>query len=378
MKKRLLSLLLAVVLCIGLLPVGALAADGDVTVYPDVFDEDGDVVKASEVTNPWFKRAGPVYSGSEGADTLSGQYYIVQNDVTIKGNLTVDGSNGGLVLCAGATLTIEGALILSNNNDFHIYGETTTSGNTGKLVINNSGDGAAIQSDFTYGGSLAIHSGNLEINSASGSLVKNVTLRVENTNQNQNGPIYTVMKATRTDASGSKELKYEDWAGLAADKTDLTGSTLVIEYCKHTNNDEQEYITDKETDADGHWHHRHCTTCGFSWASEQYPLAAVPVDKDTHKIYCDVCENYVPKTEAHTEPVTVKAVPTEDGKGHTNKVCGVCDYALGEPEAHTYIKNTNGSCDTCDFTPFMSDSEGNLYDKDSYQEAFEKAAIFLF
>ena len=374
MKKRLLSLLLAVVLCIGLLPVGALAADGDVTVCPDVFDEDGDVVKASEVTNPWFKRAGPVYSGSEGADTLSGQYYIVQNDVTIKGNLTVDGSNGGLVLCAGATLTIEGALILSNNNDFHIYGETTTSGNTGKLVINNSGDGAAIQSDFTYGGSLAIHSGNLEINSASGSLVKNITLRVENTNQNQNGPIYTVMKATRTDASGSKELKYEDWAGLAADKTDLTGSTLVIEYCKHTNNDEQEYITDKETDADGHWHHRHCTTCGFSWASEQYPLAAVPVDKDTHKIYCDVCENYVPKTEAHTEPATVKAVPTEDGKGHTNKVCGVCDYALGEPEAHTYIKNTNGSCDTCDFTPFMSDSEGNLYDKDSYQEAFEKAA----
>ena len=82
----------------------------------------------------------------------------------------------------------------------------------------------------------------------------------------------------------------------------------------------------------------------------------------------------MPKTEAHTEPVTVKAVPTEDGKGHTNKVCGVCDYALGEPEAHTYIKNTNGSCDTCDFTPFMSDSEGNLYDKDSYQEAFEKAA----
>ena len=372
MKKRLLSLLLAVVLCIGLLPVGALAADGDVTVYPDVFDEDGDVVKASEVTNPWFKRAGPVYSGSEGADTLSGQYYIVQNDVTIKGNLTVDGSNGGLVLCAGATLTIEGALILSNNNDFHIYGETTTSGNTGKLVINNNGDGAAIQSDATYGGSLVIHSGKLEINSASGSLVKNVTLRVENTNQNQNGPIYTVMKATRTDASGSKELKYEDWAGLAADKTDLTGSTLVIEYCEH---DDYEFIPDEGSATTTH--HMHCKACGFTWTSDECftesTLDGYQSNGETgHTLKC-ICSRET--TEPHNEvaPGEGEAVPTLDGTGHVSKSC-VCGYTSAKPEAHTYTNSTNGSCDKCGFTPFMSDSKGNLYEKEDYEKAFEKAA----
>lgn len=55
----------------------------------------------------------------------SGQFYIVQDNVTISGDLTVDGSQaGGLILCANATLTVNGALIHTGGTKFSIYGQT--------------------------------------------------------------------------------------------------------------------------------------------------------------------------------------------------------------------------------------------------------------
>ena len=55
----------------------------------------------------------------------SGQFYIVQDNVTISDDLTVDGSQaGGLILCANATLTVNGALIHTGGTKFSIYGQT--------------------------------------------------------------------------------------------------------------------------------------------------------------------------------------------------------------------------------------------------------------
>ena len=78
------------------------------TVTVDSVDPaSGDIEQSSGVN-----RKGPLLVSSNTDVTLSGQYYIVQNDVTIDGDLTVDGSQiGGLVLCANATLTITGALV---------------------------------------------------------------------------------------------------------------------------------------------------------------------------------------------------------------------------------------------------------------------------
>ena len=114
--------------------------DGDVTIYPDDVNANGDIIP---YTN--FSRTGPLLTGTE--TTLSGQYYVVQGTVTIDGDLTVDGSqDGGLVLCQGAKLTINGALIHTGGKQFYIYGQSNNGADTGELIINNSnGDGAAIR-----------------------------------------------------------------------------------------------------------------------------------------------------------------------------------------------------------------------------------------
>ena len=365
MKKRLLSLLLAVVLCIGLLPVGALASD-EITVNTDLVDDNGEITM-----DTGYSRRGFAYSGSDTAATIDdSNWHVIQADVTVGGDLTL-GGGGGLVLGAGATLTVNGALILKDNSSFHIYGRTGES-ETGKLIINHTGDGAAIRSDSA--GVLTISSGKLEISSTSGELVKNVKLDVSNTKK-QGFNSCTVMKATRTNTSGStEELKYEDWAGIAPSETDLKGSNLVIEYCEHEYSYDFEFIPDEGSTAT---HHMRCKVCGFTWASDECftesTLDGYQANGETgHTLKC-ICGRET--TEPHNEeaPGEGEAVPTLDGKGHVSKSC-VCGYTSAKPEAHTYTNSTNGSCDKCGFTPFMSDSKGNLYDKDSYQEAFEKAA----
>ena len=167
MKKKVLGLLMAAVLCLCLLPVGA-AADGDVTVMYDGVDEASGDIKRSGGGS----RNGTVLTASDTDVTLpSGQFYIVQDNVTISDDLTVDGSQaGGLILCTNATLTVNGALIHNGGRAFHIYGQTLTESgkDTGKLVINNSnGGGAAIRttSTSTSKPQLSINSGELEIRS---------------------------------------------------------------------------------------------------------------------------------------------------------------------------------------------------------------------
>ena len=362
MKKRLLSLLLAVVLCIGLLPVGAGAAD--VEINTDLVDKDGRIT-----TDAGYSRSGSVYTGSGTSDTIDDErWHIVQGSVTVEGDLTL-GGGGGLVLDAGATLTVNGALILkgSRSNSFHIYGKTGDSETeTGKLVINNTGDGAAIRSEST--GTLTISSGKLEINSTSGELVKNVKLNVSNTKQEDNDSC-TVMKATRTDASGStEELKYEDWAGCAAAETDLKGSKLVIEYCKHEHYDDQELIKDTGTT-----HRRHCKVCGFTWASEECnfenPDHCVRNPEDDANTHIPVCECGNQGTPVGHTSATV---PTANGQKHISG-CAFCDWTEGGESEHDF-SDGDGSCKECGITPIMRDSDGDLYDKENYKKAFEKAA----
>ena len=388
MKKRVLSLFMAFVLCLTLLPAPALAVTADTTeqnaagagggVYAD-----GEESKASEGGNvllyantPESGDTGIVldgidkngkigqgdeltdycsYGGSEGDETWNAAaIYLIKSDVTIKGNLTVSPSVGEvrLVLGAGAKLTIEGALILGGGGEFYIYGVSNNGKNAGRLIIENpEGAGAAVRSTDAGTPTIHIFSGELEIHGNGQKLIDGAKL--ESTNH--------IHKGTLDD----EVLSPAEWG-----VTSLEGGKLVIEYCTH-DNDDQEYVADSGS---SDTHHRYCTACGFTWASEEcftggFLSGIRSIGEAGHTLKC-ICGRE--KTESHTEE-RGKTVPTLDGKGHVSKSC-VCGYTSEKPEEHTYIESTNGSCDTCGFMPFMSASDGSMYHKDNYQEAFQKAA----
>lgn len=364
MKKRIFSLLLALAMVLSLMPVGALAATEP--AYYDTVKADGTIERGGG--QMWAD----LYTETSSDSVTWGEVsYVIKNDVTINGDLTINArsSFARVLLCDGAKLTINGALkFAQGTRPLYVYGQTDqNTGEVGTLVINHTGSGAAIQSESTNGSTLSIHGGTLEINSASGDLVKNITLEVQNSYLGTSS--CTVMKATRTDASGhSEELKHGDWAGLAPAETDLKGSKLVIEYCGHRA-DDATYTHNEGTDT----HTETCTVCGFAQTVE-CDLYAVSVTDTMHTMGCYRCDNRH-AAESHTlDTENTDYVVTADGKGHSNSVCRVCTYSFGGSEAHTYDDTTNGSCDKCGFLPILEgakgeDGTGNLY-KD-LETAFE-------
>lgn len=364
MKKRIFSLLLALAMVLSLMPVGALAATEP--AYYDTVKADGTIERGGG--QMWAD----LYTETSSDSVTWGEVsYVIKNDVTINGDLTINArsSFARVLLCDGAKLTINGALkFAQGTRPLYVYGQTVqNTGEVGTLVINHTGSGAAIQSESTNGSTLSIHGGTLEINSASGDLVKNITLEVQNSYLGTSS--CTVMKATRTDASGHcEELKHGDWAGLAPAETDLKGSKLVIEYCGHRA-DDATYTHNEGTDT----HAETCTVCGFAQTVE-CDLYAVSVTDTMHTMGCYRCDNRH-AAESHTlDTENTDYVVTADGKGHSNSVCRVCTYSFGGSEAHTYDDTTNGSCDKCGFLPILEgakgeDGTGNLY-KD-LETAFE-------
>ena len=324
-----------------------LAESGD--IFPDTVDADGSIIRHTS-----WRRNGPIYEGGDGdADFTDGQSYVVQgSDVTIHGNLTVGGI-GTLILCQGAKLTVEGALICSGS--YSIYGQSDKGNNAGRLVIKNSlneNGGAAIRSDSTYPPSLGIYSGELEIHSGnSDKLVDGVKLSSTN----------HIHMGTRDGTAVSPEV----WG---ADS--LEGKTLTLAYCQHEHSADQELIPD----SGGAAHHRHCKACGFDWASEacdfDNPDHYVPNPKDKANTHFSVCEcGNVSTTPAKHEPF---AIPTDDGKGHTQR-CQYCLYTSTENnpvEEHHY--KADGECENCGFKPAARDAAGNLYE--SVGDALKAAA----
>ena len=128
MKRRLLSLTMALALCLSLLPVTALA--GDITVGYIYYTwenntltkhTDGTVTTATEVT-----ASDTAWGGSDSME----YWYVAQGEVTINQRVTVTG-NVHLILADGCTLTVNGGIQVAENNSLTIYGQ---SGGTGKLI----------------------------------------------------------------------------------------------------------------------------------------------------------------------------------------------------------------------------------------------------
>ena len=368
MKKRIFSLLLALAMVLSLMPAGVWAAETTETAYPDGFDKDGNVVEASkDAVTPWFNREGPVFNTDTYDDvTFSGKFYIVQGDVTIHGNLTVNGNaSGGLVLCEGAMLTVTGALIHSGGSQFYIYGQSYKDngngarGTTGRLIIQNSkGDGAAIRSTASSAPSLNISSGKVEIyGGKSEKLINGVYLTSTS----------SVHKVTLDGETASPE---------TLGSSSLNGKTLVLEYCEHIDADTV-WIKDDDTQ-----HHWACSTCGFVSSKKETHSVALPVawTETTHTLRCEYCD-YTAAPANHDFTKLPSPEVSSDGKGHVSEMCEACGYTSGTTEPHHY--GTDGSCDTCGFLPVFEDGAGNLYaynGSDSIMklnEAIEKGATYF-
>ena len=327
MKKRVWSLFLALALCLAMMPQTALAEAGGVstagggekTIDLDGIDEkDGSIKKSDGIA-----RTGPVLTATD--TDLCGRYYIVQEDITIDGDLTVDGmKDGGLVLAAGATLTINGALKHNGGNMFCIYGQTSSSGETGQLIIKNSkDDGAAIRTTAASASStpsLHIYSGKVTIHGGrSGKLVEGVEL-------------YNGSKIHKGTLDG-KAVSPAAWTS----KSVIEGNTLVLAYCDH---DHATYTPEDETQ-----HKKHCADCGFVATQARncnFDGAGgyVAAGEEGHYQKC-VCGNTGSEKATHMNTT----MPTEDGTKHTSR-CKDCGYTLENSTAqdHTYV---NGKCSEC-------------------------------
>ena len=304
----------------------------EVKINPDGADANGDIIKDTS-----FDRTGPVLT--ENDTTLSGKYYIVQGDITISGDLTVDGSKeGGLVLCQGATLTVEGALIHSGGNGFYIYGQSNNGADTGELIINNSnGDGAAIRT--ASDARLGINSGKVTIISGNSKELIGDHITLYSTKSIHEGIL-----------DGEAKLPSE-WGNSS-----ISGGKLVLEYCGH---DHAAYTPSGDT------HHiKSCAQCGFNTGSS--PKIAdcgsdgfdryVSDGANGHYQKCPCGNTFGEKIEH-----TIETLPTNDGKKHTSK-CGSCGYTpeSGTEAEHSYDENSQ--CIVCYFQPILQGANGNLYD----------------
>ena len=290
-------------------------------INPDGVDANGNII-----TDTSYIRTGPLLTASD--KNLSGKYYIVQGNITINGDLTVDGSQmGGLVLCDGATLTVKGALIHTGGSAFYIYGQTLATGSngTGKLVIKNSLDnGAAIRSDNTYPPSLSINSGVVEICAGkSDKLVDGVSLF-------SSKPIHKGIL-------DGNVVPLSDWS----QNPSISGTSLVLEYCEHPN--------PAYTPSGSAKHKKSCTQCGFNTSGLSKNLVDCTFDGtggyaqgdvNGHYALC-ICGNRATAATAHD----MKTTWTDDGQWHTSK-CTACGYTSGEPQEHTY---KDGTCTVCGY-----------------------------
>ena len=319
---------------------GQIAPLADVTINPDGADANGNIVKDTS-----FDRTGPVLTKND--TTLSGKYYIVQGHITISGDLTVDGSKeGGLVLCQGATLTVEGALIHSGGNGFYIYGQSNGGAAAGELIINNSsGGGAAIQSTSASAPRLGISSGKVTINGGSSKkLVDNVEL-------------YSTKPIHEGILDGDAKLPSE-WG-----KSSISGGELVIEYCGH---DHPTYTPSGDTQ-----HIKSCTQCGFNTGGSTLKATCgddgakgyVSDGADGHYQQCH-CGNKFGTLEGHDTSYLLS-----DGNHKHIAGCGTCGYQSGSPEAHVW---EGDGCKLCGFIPVATGDFDYIFE--SVQDALDALA----
>ena len=119
MRKRFLSLLCVLALCLGLLPVTALAATVENITYLDENGTQQTAASATQVTN----------SDTQWTDG----WYVAQSNITIDGTVTISG-NVHLILEDGCNLTVNGGILLQSDSNMYIYAQSTEKERMGSLT----------------------------------------------------------------------------------------------------------------------------------------------------------------------------------------------------------------------------------------------------
>ena len=128
MKRRLLSLTMALALCLSLLPVTAGAGE-QVSYIECSWNKDTNTV--TETSKNVANYTTIEESTTAWDSTTTGGWYVAQGEVTINQRVTVTG-DVHLILADGCTLTVNGGIQVAENNSLTIYGQ---SGGTGKLTV---------------------------------------------------------------------------------------------------------------------------------------------------------------------------------------------------------------------------------------------------
>ena len=149
MKKRLLSILLAICLLAGLLPTVALAANSvtNVTYY--------DWNSSTNQLEEKSCSSATLVESSTDKVTWSNGWYVAQGNVTISGGVTISG-DVFLILADGCTLTIDASI--QGEGNLTIYGQ---SGGTGQLIVNGNNSANAYSSCSIKVNSLTINGGSI-------------------------------------------------------------------------------------------------------------------------------------------------------------------------------------------------------------------------
>lgn len=371
MKKRLLSLCLAAALCLTLLPTAAWAEEADpvgsTSAAGDVADDSAEqegiaaLAANNQVTDIWFDdvnrsdgtmEQGPQKWTADPLESTTGSvtwgnntnYVVGKNqEVTINGDLTIDGTSIRLILFDGAKLTITGSLILKQGGlSIWSHTETLNSKDIGQIIIENSvPSGAAIRSDRNA--MLSFCGGKLTAKGSEFGTVSKVFF-VDGID---------VMTATLGGEALSPADFWDETVTLSDNKD------LVIEWCSHSKT--------QCTSVSNTKHQECCLDCNFKYPKADCVFstpAYESFDANGHYLMCSTCGTVSSTAKEAHKPVTA---PTDDGRSHTTR-CNFCGYTSGDPVPHTYNSAT-GECTECGFKPVAQDNAGNLYD--SLQTAFQ-------
>lgn len=347
MRKRLASIALALTLCIGMMPTAAWAEDDGISVQniqgiaekETMFSADWIVGTDSngvaqtvqrDITDKYFITADKTEWNDRGF------FYLVKDDVTIDGDVTV-GESVYLCLCDNATLTINGSVkINGTKGGLYIMGQSTGD-KAGRMIVNNpNGNAFECFLDSTSGtADIIMYSGRLTATGKDRALGENVYLyKAVNSNSNST-PILCVADGQKVRATASKANPDEPHWSSNKGQSAFSPKSFTLQWCDHEN-EEWEYFNVDDTN-----HYKVRKWCNWR----------------------DGGANGVEKHDLALKP-------TADGKGHSGKC--QCGYGSDQEQEHTW--DTDGiTCTACGFKKAASTSNGNLYDDVNKALAAESA-----
>ncbi len=150
-KNRILSVFLSFCMIISCMAGINVTAGAETTNAPvSYLDETG----AEKTCSDYIAVTG------ETEDLTDGNWYVVNNDVTLTGGLYVFG-DANLILCDGATLTVNKGISCYNNGGFTIYAQST-GGNMGKLIATYGEDAYGIGIEASKNYIITINGGDIQ------------------------------------------------------------------------------------------------------------------------------------------------------------------------------------------------------------------------